>query len=171
MSIREDLNYGLAAFGIQVPAGISIDDWAAKLAEKPAQNTVALVALASAVFYAAERGRNPRVRDVYDALIYCTTNLSVGYSDIFARTPIGKIVGSVLMVLGPSMAAKATDGPTAASSATSSTATRDTQEQILATLRQILGKLEPPAGAGAGGGEGAGAAAPPDHASNGNGRG
>src|SRR3954471_22399281 len=96
-SILDDLNYGLAAFGVQIPQRVSIDDWAAKLAEKPAQNTVAFVSAATLLFYIAERGHNPKVRDLYDAMVYCTTNLSVGYSDIFARTPVGKMVGSALM--------------------------------------------------------------------------
>ena len=134
MSIRDDLNYGLAAFGIQIPESVSIDDWAAKLAEKPAQNTVAFVSAAAVLFYIAERGHNPKVRDIYDAMVYCTTNLSVGYSDIFARTPAGKMIGSALMTFGPALTGRALDGAKPAGP--------DTQEQMLATLREILAKLQ-----------------------------
>jgi hypothetical protein len=137
-SIRDDLNYGLAAFGIQIPEKVSIDDWAHKLTERPAQNTATLLSAATVLFYLAERGHNPKVRDIYDAMVYCTTNISVGYCDIFAHTPAGKMIGSALMTIGPAMAAKTLDGvkgPTAA----------ETQEEILATLREILVKLQPPA--------------------------
>ena len=138
MSIREDLNYGLAAFGVQIPEGVSVDDWAAKLTEKPLQNTVALVAVSSVLFYLAERGRNPKVRDIYDALIYCSTNMSVGYSDIFAKTPLGKLIGTAVMTIGPGMAARTLDGV--------GDRRRDaTQDEVLQTLQQILAALKPPA--------------------------
>src|SRR5687768_9064492 len=109
-SIRDDLNYGLAAFGIQIPERVSLDDWAHKLTERPAQNTATLLSAATVLFYLAERGHNPRVRDIYDAMVYCTTNISVGYCDIFAHTPAGKMIGSALMTIGPAMAAKTLDG-------------------------------------------------------------
>ena len=110
MTLREDLNHGLAAFGIQLPERVDLDSLVARLGEHPARNTIAMVTTAAAIFYLAERGRNPKVRDIYDALVYCTTNMSVGYSDIFARTPIGKLVGSTLMTLGPSMTANMLEG-------------------------------------------------------------
>jgi hypothetical protein len=135
VSWRDDLNYGLAAFGIQIPDRIDLDAKLAKLAEKPGQNTVALVTGAAVLFYVAERGHNPKVRDIYDALVYCTTNISVGYCDIFAHTPVGKLIGSMLMTIGPAMAAKTLDGPKQA-------AADDTQQQILATLKEIAAKLE-----------------------------
>ena len=142
--IKDDLNYGLAAFGLRIPDALPLDDWAAKLTEQPCRNAVAFVSLASVLFYLAERGRNPKVNDVYDALIYCTTNISVGYCDIFARTPMGKLIGSVLMTLGPAMAAKTLDGLKAkkAQVGQSDPTMQATQEQILATLREILAKIQ-----------------------------
>ena len=134
MSIIDDLNYGLAAFGVQIPKRVNIDEWAASLAEKPFQNTASLVAVTSVLFLLAERGHNPKVNSIYDAMIYCSTCLNVGYADIFARTPVGKLIGTFLMTIGPSMATKTTDGRPDASDA-------QTQEQILATLRQIAEKL------------------------------
>ena len=110
MTLRDDLNHGLAAFGIQLPERVDLDSLVARLGEKPARNTIAMVTTAAAIFYLAERGRNPKVRDIYDALVYCTTNMSFGYSEIFARTPIGKLVGSTLMTLGPSMTANLLEG-------------------------------------------------------------
>jgi hypothetical protein len=140
MSIRDDLNYGLAAFGIQIPQRVSIDEWAQKLTEKPAQNTAALLSTATVLFYLAERGHNPRVRDIYDAMVYCTTNISVGYCDIFAQTPAGKMIGSALMTIGPAMAAKTLDG----TKQSQEQQVAATQDQILATLQQILARLNPP---------------------------
>ena len=135
MSWRDDLNYGLAAFGIQIPEGFDLEKKAAQLTENPCQNTVAMVTGAAVLFYLAERGKNPKVRDIYDAMVYCTTNISVGYCDIFAHTPVGKLIGSTLMTLGPAMAAKTLDGKK------KTEPDGDTQQQILATLQEIAAKL------------------------------
>jgi len=141
VGIREDLNYGLAAFGVQIPARLDLEEKAARLTEKPCQNTIAMVSGAAVLFYLAERGKNPKVRDIYDALVYCTTNISVGYCDIFAHTPAGKLIGSMLMTIGPSMAARTLDGaklPQADAQA------EETQRQILSALREIAAKLDAP---------------------------
>lgn len=63
------------------------------------------------LFYRAEVGHNPKVTSFYDALVYVTTSLSVGYSDIFAKTSAGKTIGSALMTFGPAMAARILDAP------------------------------------------------------------
>jgi len=138
MNWRDDLNYGLAAFGIQIPDRVGLDALTAKLTQKPTTNTVTLVSTAAVLFYLAERGHNEKVRDIYDALMYCATNISVGYSDIFARTPAGKLIGSTLMTLGPAMAARTLDGP--------GKSLRDeaTQHEILETMKAILAKMQPP---------------------------
>lgn len=134
MTWKEQLNHGLAAFGVQIPDNLPIDQWAVKLGDNPCRNTAALVALSSLLFYAAERDHNPKVNDVFDAGIYCSTCLSVGYGDIFAKTPLGKLLGTALMTIGPALSGAALDGPT--------TERRDaTQGEILATLKQILERL------------------------------
>jgi voltage-gated potassium channel len=79
--------------------------------EEPMTATVATVLVGSALFYALERGKNPKVNTFYDALVYVSTNLSVGFSDIFAQTPLGKVLGSALMTWGPALAARAFDAP------------------------------------------------------------
>ena len=135
MSILDDLNYGLAAFGIQIPQRVSLDEWAHTLTNKPATNTLSLVSGAAVLFYLAERGHNERVRDIYDALVYCTTNISVGYCDIFARTPMGKMIGSALMTIGPALAAKTLDGD-------KSLKDDATQREMLETMKAILSRLE-----------------------------
>jgi hypothetical protein len=138
MGWKEDLNYGLAAFGLKIPDAVPLDDWAAKLGDNPCRNTAALVAASSVLFYAAERGKNPKVNDIYDALVYCSTCVSVGYGDIFAKTPVGKMLGSTLMTIGPAMAARTLNGPAA------ETRRDATQDEVLSTLKQILAKLEEP---------------------------
>src|SRR5437764_12766077 len=132
MSWRDDL----AAFGITVPADLDLDTWARKFGDSPARNTAATVAVSSLLFFAAERGHNPKVKDVWDATVYCSTCLSVGYGDIFARTPVGKIIGTTLMTVGPSLSGMVLDG------AADRRARDDTQDQILLTLQKILEKLE-----------------------------
>src|SRR4051794_34085691 len=129
-TLRSDLEL----FGIKLPERFDLEEWAASLRNKPAQNTMIFATAAAIIFYYAERGHNPKVNDYYDALVYCTTNLSVGYSDIFARTPLGKLVGSVLMTFGPALSGAALDGPKQVES-------EDTQKQILETLQQILSNL------------------------------
>jgi len=80
-------------------------------AREPANAIVLTVLGAAAAFYVAERGRNAKVTSFYDALVYAATNLSVGYSDIFAKTPGGKAVGALLMTYGPALATRALDPP------------------------------------------------------------
>src|SRR5438477_72895 len=80
-------------------------------AREPANAIVLTVLGAAAAFYVAERGKNPKVMSFYDALVYAATNLSVGYSDIFAKTAGGKAIGALLMTYGPALATRALDPP------------------------------------------------------------
>jgi len=138
---KTDLNYGLGAFGLKLPESVPLDQLAAKLTENPCGKAAALVGVGSVLFYAAERGRNPKVNDIFDAMIYTSTCLSVGYGDIFAKTPLGKVLGSALMTIGPALAAKTLDGPAAER--------RDAlQAEVLETLKQILAKLDAAGGTG-----------------------
>ena len=127
---------GLAAFGIKAPAGFRIDtveDLATGLRNRPCVNTAAVVAASSALFYVVERDHNPKVNDIYDAMIYCSTCLSVGYGDIFARTPLGKLIGTTLMTVGPALSGAMLDGKKAEEN--------QLQEKILTTLQAILQRL------------------------------
>lgn len=113
----------------------ALDQFAPRLAEQPARNTVAIVGLTSLVFFLAERGRNPRVNTIVDASIYCSTCLNVGYADIHPVTPAGKLVGTFLMTIGPSLVTKMLDGPASVQ--------RDAlQAEILAKLTEILKELQ-----------------------------
>ena len=136
MSWKDDLNYGLAAFGLRIPDRVPLDQCAARFAANPASRTAAVVGLGSLLFYAAERGHNPKVKGIHDAMVYTSTCLSVGYGDIFAHTPLGKVLGSTLMTIGPALSSRALDGPTTESS-------ERVQGEILATLRGILDRLPP----------------------------
>jgi hypothetical protein len=136
MALRDQL----VALGLGVPENLGgqIEQWAARLGESPCRNTATLVGLSTVLFYVLEKNRNPKVNDVWDAMVYCSTCLSVGYGDIFAKTPLGKILGSALMTIGPSMAARTTEGSVASERREEARV----QEQMLATLRQILDKVE-----------------------------
>src|SRR5262245_24556784 len=138
MALREEL----VALGIPIPAEMPIERWAASLTDSPCRNNFAIVGLSSLLFLAAEKNHNPKVRDIYDAMVYTSTCLSVGYGDIFARTPVGKVIGTILMTIGPALSGAALDGP-------ANERRDETQEQILDTLQQILQRLQPdPAGNG-----------------------
>ena len=65
-----------------------------------------LVATASALFFLAENGQNPQVRTYFDAFHYIATSLSVGYANIFPVTPMGKLIGGVVMMVGPALSAR-----------------------------------------------------------------
>ena len=114
---------------------LDIDHWASKLGERPCENMLAIVGTSAAIFYHVEKNHNPKVKDYWDALVYCSTCISVGYGDIFAHTPVGKIIGSALMAIGPALAAKTLDGPAPAD-------TEDVQRETLATLKEILATLQ-----------------------------
>ena len=105
-----------------------------KYADDPMGTTLTTVLVASWLFYRAERGHNPKVQSFYDALIYVSTNLSVGFSDIFAQTPAGKTLGTALMTFGPAMAAGFLDKPKAAGESEQARAIVDRLDRILAAL-------------------------------------
>lgn len=75
----------------------------------PAEELAALVSWGAAAFYWAESGANPRVASYWDALHYVTTALSVGYANIFPVTPVGKLIGALVMTVGPALSARALD--------------------------------------------------------------
>jgi hypothetical protein len=107
-----------------------------KQAADPMNAILATVLVGAAAFYAAEREHNPKVSSLYDALLYVSTNLSVGYSDILAQTEAGKAIGSALMTYGPALAARAFDPPGEA-------ATRAAEARASeSSLRDIADKLE-----------------------------
>ena len=121
-----------------------------KQAADPMQAVVYTVLLGTAAFYAAERGHNPKIASFYDALIYVSTNLSVGYSDIFAKTEAGKAIGSALMAYGPALAARAFDPPhEARERAADAERSDESLKNIADKLELILQELQHQRGAAA----------------------
>ena len=80
---------------------------------------------------------NPKVASFHDAIVYASTNISVGYSDILAKTPLGKLIGSMLMTYGPSLADRAFDPAAAEQPAPPGTQ----EKEIVARLDAILEEL------------------------------
>ncbi len=76
----------------------------------PAEELATLVGWATMLFFAVENGENPSVRTIADAYHYVTTALSVGYANIFPVTSAGKIIGGVVMTLGPALSGMALEG-------------------------------------------------------------
>ena len=108
------------------------------VARDPLDALVATVLGGSFLFYLAEKDENPKVKTYWDALVYVSTCLSVGYADIFARTSAGKAIASALMTVGPAMAAKALDPPNALQDDGAALAV---QQTIAAKLDAILVEL------------------------------
>src|SRR2546429_2823953 len=135
-----DLRENLITLGLKLPEnflenfGTDLDRWAAKLGDAPCRNTATLVGLSAVLFYVFEKNKNPKANDVWDAMVYCSTCLSVGYGDIFAKTPLGKILASALMTVGPALSGKALDGE-------AEKRRDEVQDQTPQTLRQILRTL------------------------------
>jgi hypothetical protein len=130
MNLKDEV----ALFGMRLPEQFDLDAVASKLKKFPARNTAGLVTLSSLLFYIAERDHNPKVNDIWDAGVYCSTCLSVGYGDIFAKTPLGKIIGTVLMTIGPALSGSVLDGAASNQADT-------TQNDLLVTMKQLLVRL------------------------------
>ena len=99
-----------------------------------AETLASFTATAAAAFYLAESGTNPSVRDYWDAYHYVATSLSVGYANIFPCTAAGKVIGAVVMMVGPALSARALEPPAPPSEASA----------ILARLDAILAELRRP---------------------------
>jgi len=74
--------------------------------EPPAEPLVELIAVASALFFLAEHEENPGIQSFWDAFHYISTAVSVGYANVFPVTPLGKLIGGVVMMVGPSLSAQ-----------------------------------------------------------------
>lgn len=97
--------------GVDVSLAGLRDQVRQKSAEDPLAAVTTTVMVSAALFFAAERGVNEKVKTFADALMYCSTSLSVGYHDVFPRTEAGKAIASLLHTLGPALAARALDAP------------------------------------------------------------
>ena len=103
----------------------------------PSEELGMLVSWGAAAFYWAESGANPSVRTYWDALHYIATSLSVGYANIFPVTALGKVIGAVVMSVGPALSARVLEQPGAAASSDNGTALLAAKlDAILAELRR-----------------------------------
>lgn len=100
-----------------------------RYAADPIETTVSSVVTAAWLFYRAERGKNPKVDSFYAALEYITSSLSVGYTDIYPKTPAGKAIASVMMTFGPAMTGEIL-------------AEKKTEDPVVERLDRILAVLE-----------------------------
>jgi voltage-gated potassium channel len=104
------------------------------LLRDPLDSLAATVLGGSYLFYLAEKGQNPKVESFWDALTFVTTCLSVGYDDVFARTPSGKAIASFIMTFGPALSGAALEPPAAEKAAE--------QAEAVATQKAILARLD-----------------------------
>ncbi|HET9952918.1 MAG TPA: ion channel [Polyangiaceae bacterium] len=145
MNERALLTLGLM---LSAASGTSPEQWLSSVHERlrraqaasPMNAALGTVLVGSLLFYAAERGTNPKVQTWYDALVYVSTNLSVGYSDILAKTPLGKALGSALMTYGPALAARVFDPPEASGTVRES-ASESSLREVADKLDAILSEL------------------------------
>ena len=99
-------------------------------------------------FYQAEKGQNPKVNTMGDALVFVSTSLSVGYSDIFPKTEKGKLIATALQTFGPAISAQVLDPPKAKeeppppAALPASDEMLKNQREILNTLGAILDELK-----------------------------
>lgn len=106
------------------------------LTHRPLESLGGFLLSASAAFYLAERGVNPKIRTFVDALYYISTCLSVGYADIFAQTQTGKLIATLTMTIGPALTGNALDPPGRAEPASA-----QGQQLVLERLDEILEEL------------------------------
>jgi hypothetical protein len=81
------------------------------VANDPFDANVVVVAGGAFLFYLAEKGHNPKVTSYWDALVFVSTCMSVGYADIFARTPAGQAIASAVMAIGPALSGALLEAP------------------------------------------------------------
>lgn len=128
------VQHSLNAQGIDASLGNIKREARALLIRDPIDTIAVTVLSGSYLFYLAERDENPKVTSFWDALVFITTCLSVGYSDIFARTDSGKAIASFVMTLGPSLSASLLDPPEAER--------RAAEEESLAVQKALLARLD-----------------------------
>lgn len=110
-------------------------------AKDPMGSVLYTVLVGSYLFYRAEKGKNPKCNSFYDALVFVSTNLSVGYAPIFAETPVGKAIGTAVMTYGPAMSSRIFDAPAKNGVGAGATADAGDNAAIVERLDKILAAL------------------------------
>lgn len=138
MQARGELLLAVAAAALRDPIVESFkDDFRETLTRDPIDSVMMTVLVGSYLFFHAEKGENPKVVTFADALVFVSTSLSVGYSDIFPRTDKGKLIATALQMFGPAMTARVLDPKSSASPAPP-----PPSPEMLDVQREMLGKLD-----------------------------
>jgi|LNFM01.1.fsa_nt_gb voltage-gated potassium channel len=111
------------------------------IAKDPIDSLVVTCLGGAWLFYVAEKDENEKVTSFWDALVFVTTSLSVGYANVFAVTPAGKAIAAALNTIGPAMAAKALEAP-AAERDTHNQESVDAQRQLIERIDALVGRLD-----------------------------
>ncbi len=112
------------------------------VARDPFDATVVTVLGGSFLFYVAERRvKIPKVTSYWDALVFISTCLSVGYADVFAKTPAGKAIAAAVMTFGPAMSGAILEPPAQSADVKASPELLEVQRAIVDKLDAILGEL------------------------------
>jgi voltage-gated potassium channel len=132
---RGELLLALAATALKDPliAGLK-DDARELLTEDPLESVVLTVLIGAHLFYEAEKGVNPKVVTFNDALMFVSTCISVGFSDIYAKTEKGKLIATALQTFGPAISMQAFEKPRAK--------VNEANRELLATQHAMLDKLD-----------------------------
>lgn len=85
--------------------------WLDRVERNPLEAALEFLSAASLAFYWAEKDENPKIKTYIDAFYYISTCASVGYADIFAVTQTGRAVASLVMIVGPALAARTLERP------------------------------------------------------------
>lgn len=112
-----------------------------KAEEDPIDTLLVTVLGGGLLFHWAEHGRNPRVNHLWDSVLYIATCLSVGYDDVFPKTPLGNSIAAAVQTFGPAMAAAALNPPLAIPPETPP-APDPVAAELLEVNRAILARLE-----------------------------
>jgi hypothetical protein len=120
----------------------ALERWAqGTFADEPVSKLFALVGVGSWLFYKAEVGKNKNVNSIWDAMTYVSACTSVGHGNILPETPVGKMVSSFVMTIGPAMANAALTGGQLAREQ-QHREQQATQQEILTTMQSILAELK-----------------------------
>ncbi len=77
----------------------------------PLDANAEFLGLAAWAFYQAEKDANPKIKTYVDAFYYISTCASVGFADMFAVTQVGRTIAAIVMMVGPSLTARALNYP------------------------------------------------------------
>ncbi|MBA3540459.1 MAG: hypothetical protein H0T79_12685 [Deltaproteobacteria bacterium] len=109
--------------------------------EDPIDALFATVVGGGLAFYLAEHERNPACANPWDAILYMSTCLSVGYDNLFPVTSTGHALAALVQAFGPALSERAFDEPAAVVKAAADEAAA-VNRAILARLEDIVRLLE-----------------------------